>query len=74
MRPPWTELTVRIMQMVLCFMLGTSFGKQWEQAKTQLPDTSKWVEPTPEPRLEPTPSQEEINERVTKALRLNPPL
>jgi len=29
---------------------------------------------SPEPVLEPTPTQEEINERVTKALRLNPPL
>lgn len=29
---------------------------------------------THEPVLEPTPTQEEINERVTKALRLNPPL
>lgn len=30
--------------------------------------------PTPTPLLEPTPTQEEINERVTKALHLNPPL
>jgi len=45
-----------------------------------LRDYSRTPTPTREyeefdtPRLEPTPSQEEINERVTKALRLNPPL
>ncbi len=51
-------------------------GKPFELNKKfyQAVEVSAKASPTPPVILEPTPSQDEINERVTKALRLNPPL
>jgi len=67
-RDPTAELIIRAMQMVLCVMIGFSLGKGKVQdsVRPQRADSA--------PLLEPTPTQEEINERVAKALHLNPPI